>query len=99
MLYLFRYVLQFHKESESELQKRKEEARLSLNKVEEEKLEINLDDYFPVELNFPTRPDWDYSMSKQELEARENRYFSVKNYLFFIMLTYYFRRESNILYS
>jgi len=45
--------------------------------VAEEELEINIDDFFLPELDFPKRPSWSFEMSKEELDARENRYFSV----------------------
>lgn len=69
--------MQFHRESKEEQQRSKEEARKTLQPVSEESLEIDIDSYFPKELNFPIRPSWDFSMSKEELDARENKYFTV----------------------
>ncbi|CAH1390032.1 unnamed protein product [Nezara viridula] len=71
-----RYNLQFHRESKEEQQRSKEEARNTLQPVSEESLEIDIDSFFPKELNFPVRPPWDFSMSKEELDARENKYFT-----------------------
>jgi hypothetical protein len=72
-----RYALQFFNETKEELQKRKEQARQTIVPVSEESLEINIDDFFLPELDFPKRPPWDYAISKEELDARENRYFTV----------------------
>jgi hypothetical protein len=70
-----RYVLQFHTETPKELKAMKEEARKSLNYASEEDLEIG-DDYFN-DYDLPKRPNWDYNMSKDQLESQENRYFFV----------------------
>lgn len=72
-----RYVLQFHTESKEELKERREFARLSLSKVSEKDLEINGDDYFLKELDFPKRPPWSFEMSIEQLETREQKYFMV----------------------
>lgn len=56
---------------------RKEEARKSLKQGDCKDLEINEDDYFESDLEFPKRPSWSYDMSPQELDKREQRYFSV----------------------
>lgn len=69
-----RYALQFHKESEKELREMKIDARNSLIKIREEQLEIS-DDYFR-EYNFPTRPPWNFEMSKEQLDGNEHRYFT-----------------------
>jgi hypothetical protein len=74
---LFRYALQFYKESAEELRERRELARRELVPVPETALEINLDDYFEAALDFPKRPPWNFDMSREELEAREHRYFTV----------------------
>lgn len=59
------------------MKERKEEARKPLEAVNEEKLEIDIEFFFPSELKFPVRPPWDFSMSKEQLDAKENKYFSV----------------------
>lgn len=90
----FRYVLQFHRETESELRERKEQARHSLQKVSEQGLEVNSDDYFPEELNFPKRPKWNYQLSKEVLEQNEQRYFTVSS-----MQTYNTLFEDNTMFN
>lgn len=72
-----RYVLQFYQEADEEIQRRKEIARHSLEYVTEDKQEINGDEYFPKEVDFPKRPEWSYDMSREEVEMREQRYFTV----------------------
>lgn len=79
MPFCLRYALQFYRESEKELKERKELARKELKSVSETSLEINLDDYFEPALDFPKRPPWNFEMSREELESREQRYFTVKN--------------------
>lgn len=73
----YRYALQFFKETNEEIQQRKEQARQAIVPVSEEELEINMDNYFLPELDFPKRPFWDYEMSKEEIDMQENRYFRV----------------------
>ncbi|XP_018331903.1 guanine nucleotide-binding protein-like 1 isoform X2 [Agrilus planipennis] len=71
-----RYALEFFKEANEEIKLRKEEARRSLEKVPEEQLEIDIDNYFPKGLDFPKRPPWSYELAKEVLDTRENRYFT-----------------------
>ncbi|KAG8293308.1 Guanine nucleotide-binding-like protein 1 [Homalodisca vitripennis] len=70
------YALQFYRETEAELKKRKELARKELVPAPETALEINLDDYFDPGLDFPKRPPWNFNMSREELDSREQRYFT-----------------------
>ncbi|KAK9500051.1 hypothetical protein O3M35_001392 [Rhynocoris fuscipes] len=70
-----RYNLQFFRDSDAAIKQRKEEARKALEPVSEDKLEIDFEDYFPSDLNFPVRPPWDFNMTKEQLDARENKYF------------------------
>lgn len=72
-----RYALQFYKESKEELEIRKDEARKSLTPVAEAEMEIKFECYFPPELDFPKRPPWNFKMSRDELDAREHKYFTV----------------------
>lgn len=72
-----RYALQFFKESNEEIAKRKEFARHSLEMKTEKDLEVTADDFFDSKLNFPKRPPWNFDLNKDELDARENRYFIV----------------------
>ncbi|XP_046987293.1 guanine nucleotide-binding protein-like 1 [Schistocerca americana] len=71
-----RYALQFHRETEAEIRERKEAARHALLSLPETSLEIDGNTYFPPDLDFPKRPPWNFDMSREELEAREHRYFN-----------------------
>uniref|UniRef100_A0A8D8XEB5 Guanine nucleotide-binding protein-like 1 n=1 Tax=Cacopsylla melanoneura TaxID=428564 RepID=A0A8D8XEB5_9HEMI len=70
-----RYVLQFHKETAAELKERKERAYQTLEPVDQKDLEHNLDEYFLPELDFPKRPEWNFNMSPEQLDRREQEYF------------------------
>ncbi|GJQ68163.1 hypothetical protein Trydic_g16818 [Trypoxylus dichotomus] len=70
-----KYVLQFHNETKEELKERRELARQSLKKVLEKELEINGDNYFLKDLDFPKRPPWSFEMTREQLEAKEQKYF------------------------
>lgn len=72
-----RYALQFFKESNEEIAIRKQQAMQSLELKQEKDLEINGDEFFENALDFPKRPPWDFSLSKEILEAQEQRYFTV----------------------
>lgn len=82
---MLRYALQFHRETEAEIRERKETARKGIVPVEEKDLEIDSDEFFTPELDFPVRPPWNYDMSPAELDAREHHYFTV-SYLLTVML-------------
>lgn len=75
--------MQFFKETNDEIVRRKELARHSLEIKDEKDLEINSDNFFEKMLDFPKRPPWDFNLGKEKLEAQEQRYFTVY-YLFFI---------------
>lgn len=77
-----RYVLQFHKETNKQLKEMREEARKSLSYVSEAQLEIS-DEFFEG-YDFPIRPKWTYEMSKEQVDANENRYFFVSPFLFYL---------------
>lgn len=79
--------MQFYKETKQELEERKKDAFMSLNMCKEVDLEIKLEDYFPSGMDFPKRPPWDFSMSKEELDAHENRYFTVSINYFYTLVT------------
>uniref|UniRef100_A0A182QQ14 Guanine nucleotide-binding protein-like 1 n=1 Tax=Anopheles farauti TaxID=69004 RepID=A0A182QQ14_9DIPT len=68
-----RYVLQFHRETAKELRELKEEARKGL--VYRSEVELELGDNYFHQYDFPRRPKWSYEMSKEQLDANENRYF------------------------
>ncbi|KAL1456567.1 hypothetical protein WDU94_001288 [Cyamophila willieti] len=70
-----RYVLQFHKETAAELKERKERAYQTLEPVDQKDLEHNLDEYFLPELDFPKRPEWNFKMSPEQLDRKEQEYF------------------------
>ncbi|XP_003703243.1 nucleostemin 4 [Megachile rotundata] len=70
-----RYALQFFQESKEELMKRKEQARNAIEPLSIKEQEVS-DDYFPPEIDIPKRPPWDFNMSKEQLEMREQKYFT-----------------------
>lgn len=72
-----RYRLHFFKETKEELEKKKQLAYLPVHRLNEETLEIDIHHiFFPgSELDIPKRPKWSFSMSKQEIDAQENKYF------------------------
>ncbi|XP_076342492.1 nucleostemin 4 isoform X2 [Tachypleus tridentatus] len=72
-----RYRLHFKKESNQEIQKRKELAMKPYEVLSQEALEVSYEDIFlpGSGLDMPKRPPWNYSMSKEQLEAREQKYF------------------------
>ncbi|KAJ8973127.1 hypothetical protein NQ317_001557 [Molorchus minor] len=71
-----RYALHFFTETKEEIAHRKELARHSLEMKQETDLEINGDDYYDKSLDFPKRPTWNFQLTKQELDAQENKYFT-----------------------
>lgn len=72
-----RYVLQFFRETDAEIKENKEKVYQSLEETTEKDLEINVDDYFTQNLDFPRRPPWSFKMTTAQLEMQENKYFSV----------------------
>lgn len=74
-----KYALQFFQESKEELIKRREEGRKTIVPISFKDQEVS-DNYFPDGINIPKRPSWDFSMSKEQLEAREQKYFFVRHY-------------------
>ncbi|KAL2723294.1 guanine nucleotide-binding protein-like 1 [Vespula maculifrons] len=70
-----KYALQFFKESQAELRKRKEEARNTIHMIPFAQQEVS-DNYFPPDMDIPKRPSWAYAMSKDQLEIREQKYFN-----------------------
>lgn len=74
-----KYTLQFFQESKEELRKRKEQALESIEFVSLRVQEIS-DNYFPPEIDIPKRPPWDFNMTKDQLEMREQKYFRVSSY-------------------
>nr|XP_002128534.1 guanine nucleotide-binding protein-like 1 [Ciona intestinalis] len=77
-----RFHLNFLKESREELERRKKDAQsLPVIFVDERELEADIKDvYRPGSvLDVPKRPTWKYTMSKQQVERKEEAYF--KSYL------------------
>ncbi|XP_055539613.1 guanine nucleotide-binding protein-like 1 [Wyeomyia smithii] len=80
-----RYVLQFHRETGKELREMKEDALKALIALRDEDLEIG--DYYFTGYDFPKRPKWNFEMSKEQLDANENRYFF--KYITYLEKTHY----------
>lgn len=72
-----KYALQFFQESNEKLRKRKERAFKSIEPASLRDQEIS-DNYFPPGIDMPKRPPWDFNMTKEQLEMREQRYFTVR---------------------
>ncbi|CAK9804377.1 Guanine nucleotide-binding protein-like 1 [Anthophora plagiata] len=70
-----RYALQFFQESREELAKRRELARATIEPLPLKDQEVS-DNYFPPEIDMPKRPPWDFNISKEQLDLREQRYFT-----------------------
>ncbi|XP_071495914.1 guanine nucleotide-binding protein-like 1 [Diadema antillarum] len=72
-----RFQLHFQKESKVELAQRKKQAMMPYEPLPETALEVDLDDiYQPGSvLDMPKRPPWDYNLSKEKLEQREEQGF------------------------
>lgn len=73
-----KYALQFFKESQAELRRRKEDAKSIIKPIPLSQQEVS-NNYFPPELDIPRRPSWTYGMSKEQLEVREQKYFNVSD--------------------
>lgn len=73
-----RYALQFFQESNEKLRKRKERAFKSIEPASLRDQEVS-DNYFPPGIDMPKRPPWDFNMTKEQLEMREQRYFTVRS--------------------
>ncbi|XP_014667042.1 PREDICTED: guanine nucleotide-binding protein-like 1 isoform X2 [Priapulus caudatus] len=72
-----RYRLHFQREPKHEIHRRKELAMRPFKPLSEIALEISLEDiYRPgTAVDMPKRPAWNYSMSKEKVEAQEERMF------------------------
>ncbi|XP_077986081.1 guanine nucleotide-binding protein-like 1 [Glandiceps talaboti] len=72
-----RYRLHFERESKTEVAERKKKATEPFQTLPEEMLEVDIDDiYRPGSvLDMPKRPPWNYSLSKEQVENREEKYF------------------------
>lgn len=76
-----KYALQFFQESNEKLQKRKERAFKSIEPASLRDQEIS-DNYFPPGIDMPKRPPWNFNMTKEQLDIREQRYFTVRSCAF-----------------
>lgn len=71
-----RYALTFFRENNVELNKRINETREPYEVIPPEGLEVKASDVFPNdELGMPKRPPWDFKMTPEQLEMREQKYF------------------------
>lgn len=48
---------------------------MAITLVTETDLEASTEQFYPVGLGYPARPEWNKSMSKSALDANENRHF------------------------
>ncbi|XP_006818416.1 guanine nucleotide-binding protein-like 1 [Saccoglossus kowalevskii] len=73
-----RFRLHFERESKVELSERKKRASEPFLMLSEENLEVDIDDiYKPGSvLDMPKRPPWEYSLTKEQVEKREEIYFN-----------------------
>lgn len=73
--------MQFVKESQDELKRKRKEATKALEYRSETELEIDIDDVYKPSspLDMPIRPKWTYEMTKEQLENQEKKYFAVKS--------------------
>jgi ribosome biogenesis GTPase A len=67
----------FSKLNAEELMDRRKEAMLPIEKRPIESLETSVDTYYPPDrlIEFPTRPQWDSTMTKEQVENQEELYF------------------------
>ncbi|XP_050676379.1 guanine nucleotide-binding protein-like 1 [Leptidea sinapis] len=70
-----RYALKFYRESDQEVRMKKEDALKEVRPVSEKEMEIDPTDFFPAEISFPKRPEWNFNMTPAQLDAQEQKYF------------------------
>ncbi|XP_054715883.1 guanine nucleotide-binding protein-like 1 [Uloborus diversus] len=72
-----RYRLVFKKEKHEDVKKRLELAKQPFERLPESSLEVSYEDVFVPgsELDMPKRPCWEFSYTKEQLDAREQKYF------------------------
>ncbi|XP_038063800.1 guanine nucleotide-binding protein-like 1 [Patiria miniata] len=89
-----RFRLHFEKDSRAEVERRKKQSMQPFEILPEEALEVDLGDiYQPGSvLDMPKRPTWNYSLSKEQVEAREEAMF--QEYLHNIFSKYSSRQLS-----
>lgn len=80
-----RYALQFYKETDRQLRAMREDSLKPL--VYAKPTDLEVDSHFFDGYDFPKRPEWSYRMSKEQLNSQENRYFTVKQYYNYFIIT------------
>ncbi|KAF9990859.1 Guanine nucleotide-binding-like protein 1 [Mortierella antarctica] len=65
----------FMRRSPADIEKSRLESMKPLELSPESELEVSFEDMYSNMIEFPKRPTWDYSMSRQELERNETRMF------------------------
>ncbi|KAG0722740.1 Guanine nucleotide-binding protein-like 1 [Chionoecetes opilio] len=69
-----RYNLKFHKETKEEIRRRKAVQHMEITLVPETDLEASTEQFYPRNLRYPVRPEWNKSMSRSALDASENKH-------------------------
>lgn len=70
-----RYALQFYKETDKQIKLLKSSAMKPL--VHSSRVDLEIGSQYFDGYDFPKRPIWNQSMTKNALERNENRYFTV----------------------
>ncbi|KAG0042338.1 Guanine nucleotide-binding-like protein 1, partial [Gryganskiella cystojenkinii] len=65
----------FMRRSPVDIESSRRASMKPLELVSESDLEVSFEEMFPSVIGFPKRPEWDYSMSREELEKNEHRMF------------------------
>ncbi|KAF9153186.1 Guanine nucleotide-binding-like protein 1 [Linnemannia schmuckeri] len=65
----------FMRRSAMEIKKSRLESMKPLEFLPESALEVSFEEMFPNVIGFPTRPKWDYSMSREEVDKNEKNMF------------------------
>ncbi|KAG0261415.1 Guanine nucleotide-binding-like protein 1 [Actinomortierella ambigua] len=65
----------FVRRSHAEIEKSRLESMKPLHMVPESDLEVSFEDFFPKVIDLPKRPQWDYSMSREQVEKNEKAMF------------------------
>ncbi|KAF9923087.1 Guanine nucleotide-binding-like protein 1 [Linnemannia zychae] len=65
----------FMKRSAAEIRSSRLESMKPLEFLPESALEVSFEEMFPNVIGFPTRPKWDYTMTKDEVNKNEKRMF------------------------
>lgn len=75
-----RFNLIFLKETHENLRRLRKEATKSLKPMNDADLEVDIDDVYKPSspLDMPIRPQWNYEMTKEQLDQQERTYFNVR---------------------